>query len=65
MYDDKAKTGDVRLDDGSSNIDSIDSQEYSTERYASDVLEVIRGGQVGQNKTVSTETGADCSRYIG
>ena len=65
VYDDKAKTGDVRLDDGSSNIDSIDSQEYSTERYANDVLEVIRGGQVEQDRAVSTEAGADCSRYIG
>ena len=65
VYDGKAKMGDVRLDDGSSNIDSIDSQEYSTERYMADIVSNIQGGQGESGYQVSADAGADCSRYIG
>lgn len=37
-YDPKKPLEDVRLDDGSTNIDSLDSMEYSTEPIQSDVL---------------------------
>ena len=33
---------DRRLDDGSVNIDSLDAQEYSTERRMKDILDVMR-----------------------
>lgn len=39
MWDSKAVTADVRLDDGTTNIDSLDAQEYSTEPYMKDMLE--------------------------
>jgi hypothetical protein len=38
VWDDKHKTEDVRLDDGSTNIDNLDAQEYSTEPYMSDII---------------------------
>lgn len=40
MWDSKSITQDVRLDDGTTNIDNLDAQEYSTEPYMSDLLEV-------------------------
>jgi PBSX family phage terminase large subunit len=41
VYDDK-KAEDVRLDDGTTNIDSLDAMEYSVERDASQLVEFIR-----------------------
>lgn len=38
VYDPKKPLEDVRLDDGSTNIDSLDSMEYSTEPVQSDIL---------------------------
>lgn len=38
VWDDKKLTEDVRLDDGSTNIDNLDAQEYSTEPYMNDIL---------------------------
>lgn len=38
VYDSKDPTKDTRLDDGSTNIDSLDSMEYSTEAVQSDIL---------------------------
>ncbi len=38
VYDPKKPLEDVRLDDGSTNIDSLDSLEYSTEPVQSDIL---------------------------
>lgn len=39
MWDSQYITKDVRLDDGSTNIDNLDAQEYSTEPYMSDIME--------------------------
>lgn len=39
MWDDKVLTADVRLDDGTTNIDNLDAQEYSTEPYMRDMME--------------------------
>ena len=39
MWDSKAVTADVRLDDGTTNIDNLDAQEYSTEPYMNDMIE--------------------------
>lgn len=38
VYDSKDPTKDVRLDDGTTNIDSLDSMEYSTESVQEDIL---------------------------
>lgn len=38
VWDSKHKTEDVRLDDGTTNIDNLDAQEYSTEPYMSDIM---------------------------
>ncbi len=38
VYDSKDPTKDKRLDDGSTNIDSLDSMEYSTEAVQGDIL---------------------------
>lgn len=38
VYDPKKPLEDLRLDDGSTNIDSLDSMEYSTEPVQSDIL---------------------------
>lgn len=38
VYDPKKPLEDVRLDDGSTNIDSLDSMEYSTEPVQNDIL---------------------------
>ncbi len=38
MWDGKELTADVRLDDGTTNIDNLDAQEYSTERYMKDIM---------------------------
>lgn len=38
VYDSKKPMEDVRLDDGSTNIDSLDSLEYSTEHVQKDIL---------------------------
>ena len=38
VYDGKDKTKDVRLDDGTTNIDSLDSMEYSTESVQSQIM---------------------------
>jgi PBSX family phage terminase large subunit len=34
----KKKTEDIRLDDGTTNIDNLDAQEYSTETYMNDII---------------------------
>lgn len=38
VYDSKHSTEDIRLDDGTTNIDSLDSLEYSTESVQADIL---------------------------
>ena len=38
VYSDRSQTKDIRLDDGSTNIDSLDSMEYATEHIQSDIL---------------------------
>lgn len=38
FYDGKRQTEDIRLDDGTTNIDSLDSFEYSCESVMSDIL---------------------------
>ena len=38
VYDGKRPTEDIRLDDGTTNIDSLDSFEYSCESVMSDIL---------------------------
>lgn len=38
VYDPKSETKDIRLDDGTTNIDSLDSMEYAVERNMSDIL---------------------------
>lgn len=43
MWSDKA-TADVRLDDGTTNIDSLDAQEYSTEYWQKDMMMIRPGG---------------------
>ena len=40
MWDSKCITADKRLDDGTTNIDNLDAQEYSTEPYQKDILNV-------------------------
>jgi hypothetical protein len=40
QWDPKEISKDVRLDDGTLNIDSLDAQEYSTERYMADILQM-------------------------
>lgn len=35
---------DKRLDNGTSNIDSLDAQEYSTEAYQSEIIQVLKAG---------------------
>ncbi|MBE6850921.1 MAG: PBSX family phage terminase large subunit [Ruminococcus sp.] len=40
MWDDKFITEDVRLDDGTTNIDNLDAQEYSTEKYMKQLIEI-------------------------
>ncbi|MGN1110991.1 MAG: PBSX family phage terminase large subunit [Oscillospiraceae bacterium] len=42
MWDSKVITADVRLDNGTTNIDSLDAQEYSTEPYMTDILKITR-----------------------
>lgn len=42
VYDDSKPVKDVRLDDGTTNIDSLDSMEYSTESLQNDIL-YLRG----------------------
>ena len=37
---DGSVTADVRLDNGTTNIDNLDAQEYSTEPYMKDILNV-------------------------
>ena len=41
MWSDKYSTEDVRLDDGTTNIDNLDAQEYSTEEFMKDILERV------------------------
>lgn len=38
VYDDKQETKDVRLDDGSTNIDSLDAMEYTAERLMEEII---------------------------
>ncbi len=44
VYDEKKPMEDIRLDDGSTNIDSLDSMEYSTEPVQSDILYIGQKG---------------------
>lgn len=47
VYDSKRPTEDIRLDDGTTNIDSLDSLEYSTESVQGDILYLsLRGAGV-------------------
>ena len=39
MWDGRTITADVRLDDGTTNIDNLDAQEYSTEPYMREMME--------------------------
>ena len=39
-YDAKKTTEDVRLDDGSTNIDSLDALEYTTERLQKNIIAI-------------------------
>lgn len=41
VYDDSKPVKDVRLDDGTTDIDSLDSMEYSTETVQDDILYCI------------------------
>lgn len=41
VYDDKSAVKDIRLDDGVMNIDSLDSQEYSTESIQNEILYIV------------------------
>ena len=41
VWSDKDKTKDVRLDDGSRNIDSLDALEYSTEAFMQDIIPML------------------------
>lgn len=38
LWSNKDKTKDIRLDDGTLNIDSLDALEYSTEAYMDDII---------------------------
>ena len=40
VWDEKHVTEDIRLDDGTSNIDSLDAVEYTTERYMRDIQQI-------------------------
>lgn len=42
VWDEKKEN--VRLDDGTTNIDSLDAQEYSTEKYQKQILDIIQLG---------------------
>ena len=42
VYDDEKPVKDERLDNGSTNIDSLDSMEYATESLQNDIL-YLRG----------------------
>nr|DAI35517.1 MAG TPA: large terminase [Caudoviricetes sp.] len=42
VWNSKDPTKDERLDDGSSNIDSLDALEYSTEPYMADIIALMR-----------------------
>lgn len=42
VWSDKDKTKDIRLDDGSRNIDSLDALEYSTEAIMQDIIPMLR-----------------------
>lgn len=39
MWDGRHLTEDIRLDNGTTNIDNLDAQEYSTESYMNDIME--------------------------
>jgi hypothetical protein len=38
---DSKKLEDTRLDDGSTNIDNLDAQEYSTEKYQKQLIDMM------------------------
>lgn len=44
LYNPKAQPDDERLDDGSTNIDSLDAQEYSTEPYQQQIIDILTMG---------------------
>lgn len=41
MWDSDVVTADIRLDDGTTNIDNLDAQEYSTEPYMREMMERV------------------------
>jgi hypothetical protein len=45
VYDSKSLTEDVRLDNGTSNIDTLDSTEYAYEREIDDLLDYNWGSR--------------------
>ena len=48
VWDSKSPTKDVRLDDGTYNVDSLDAQEYSTEKYMDTIIKLgVRNGRTG------------------
>ena len=44
LWDPKHLTEDVRLDDGTTNIDNLDAMEYALERYIPELIESWRAG---------------------
>ena len=40
VWDSKYVTKDVRLDDGTYNIDSLDAQEYAVEPYMNQIIDI-------------------------
>ena len=48
VWDSKSPTKDVRLDNGTYNVDSLDAQEYSTEKYMDTIIKLgVRNGRTG------------------
>jgi PBSX family phage terminase large subunit len=51
---DEEELDDTRLDDGTTNVDTLDAQEYSTEKYQKQVIDmIILGGDVSGNTGAS------------
>lgn len=46
MWNSKEKTEDVRLDNGTTNIDNLDAQEYSTEPFMKDMIDRLMKGMM-------------------
>ena len=46
VWDGKHITEDVRLDNGSTNIDILDAQEYATERHIQELMDYREAGNI-------------------